>query len=142
MSGPPNEPETPDHYAILRLSQHVSDAEILQAFKNLKRKYHPDSKLPDSEPSEEKFKQVRPLPPPPPSSPPTLPFVTSAIVDVTPLGRSSIRCPRKQGPEIQLRPTLLSSLGHLPQCLSYMALLPTANRYAASKTTGKSTVRG
>lgn len=50
-----------DPYSILGVSRNASDDEVKKAYRNLSRKYHPDSNMnnPNKELAEEKFKQIQ-----------------------------------------------------------------------------------
>jgi DnaJ-class molecular chaperone len=59
MNLPPRAPETPDYYSILGVHGYATPDELQDALRHLRRKYHPESRLPGAEPNEERFKQVR-----------------------------------------------------------------------------------
>ena len=50
-----------DPYSILGVSRNASDDEVKKAYRNLSRKYHPDSNVnnPNKDLAEEKFKQIQ-----------------------------------------------------------------------------------
>ena len=50
-----------DPYSILGVSRNASDDEVKKAYRNLSRKYHPDSNMnnPNKDLAEEKFKQIQ-----------------------------------------------------------------------------------
>jgi DnaJ-class molecular chaperone len=54
------EPEVPDYYADLGVSQHASTREIKAAWFKLTKRYHPDKKAPGKKMDAKEFRKVRP----------------------------------------------------------------------------------